>query len=152
MFPLLSTDAKLTAKEALKAYKFQPRLEKRFSQFKSTHNAAPLLFKKLERIEANMFVFFLALMIQALIEREVRNKMKDQQLPSLELYPENRDSLHPTTSKIFGIFNSVSSYMITENDDVLERYQDELTPVQQKILELLNIDEGQYWHGTTAKK
>src|SRR5210317_1907337 len=39
VFPLLCTDKKLTAKEVLKAYKYQPRLEKRFAQFKSIHNA-----------------------------------------------------------------------------------------------------------------
>lgn len=151
VFPLLSTDTSIPAKEVLRAYKFQPRLEQRFTQFKSIHNAAPLLFKKLERIEANMFVFFLALMIQALIEREIRNKMKDQELPSLELYPENRDALHPTTSKVFGIFNSVSTYTITEDGDELEHYRDELSLVQQKILGLLGIDEEtEYWHSTTV--
>ena len=58
IFPLLSTDKDLSAKDALIAYKYQPKLEKRFTQFKSVHNAAPLFFKKIERIEANMFVFF----------------------------------------------------------------------------------------------
>ncbi|CAB1063938.1 hypothetical protein D1BOALGB6SA_8723 [Olavius sp. associated proteobacterium Delta 1] len=47
---LICTDKALTAKQVLKAYKYQPRLEKRFSQFKTVHNAAPLLFKKIERI------------------------------------------------------------------------------------------------------
>jgi len=64
VFPLICTDNELTAKEVLKAYKYQPRLEKRFAQFKSVHHAAPLLFKKIERIEANMFGFFIALIIQ----------------------------------------------------------------------------------------
>ena len=45
IFPLLSTDTELTSKEVLQAYKFQPRLEKRFTQFKSIHNAA-LCFSK----------------------------------------------------------------------------------------------------------
>ncbi len=34
IFPLLSTDTKLSAKEVLEAYKYQPRLEKRFEQLK----------------------------------------------------------------------------------------------------------------------
>jgi len=36
------------------------------------------LFKKIERIEGNMFGFFIALVVQPLMEREVRNKMKEQ--------------------------------------------------------------------------
>lgn len=76
LFPVLCTDVNLSAKDVLKAYKYQPWPEKRFSQFKSIHNAAPLLFKSVTRVEANLFVFFIALMIQALIEREVRAKMR----------------------------------------------------------------------------
>lgn len=72
IFPLLTTDNSLSAKEVLTSYKYQPRLEKRFTQFKSVHEAAPLLFKKIEQVEAIMFLFFLSLMIQAIIEREVR--------------------------------------------------------------------------------
>ena len=66
---------------ALQAYKYQPRLEKRFQQFKHIHHGASLLFKKLERIEATMFAFFIALMIQALIERQVRQTMADRKIP-----------------------------------------------------------------------
>ena len=147
VFPLLSTDVDLSAKKALCAYKYQPRLEKRFTQFKSVHNAAPLLFKKLERIEANMFLFFVALMIQALIEREVRNGMRDQQLKSIEIYPENRGASHPTTSKVFNIFSHIFKYTIVENEKVTERYADELNAVHKSILDLLKISETKYWEG-----
>lgn len=78
IFPLLTTDESLSAKEVLRAYLHQPRLEKRFTQFKSVHEAAPLLFKKIERVEGIMFLFFLSLMIQANIEREVRLKNDGQ--------------------------------------------------------------------------
>ena len=35
LYPLLSTDPNLSAKEVLMAYKYQPKLEKRFTQLKS---------------------------------------------------------------------------------------------------------------------
>jgi transposase len=89
IFPLLSTDKQLSSKDVLQAYKYQPNLEKRFTQFKGIHNAAPLLFKRIERVEANMFAFFIALTIQALLEREVRRKMKEQNIKALKIYPEN---------------------------------------------------------------
>jgi len=145
IFPLLCTDINLSAKEVLRAYKYQPKLEKRFNQFKSYHKAAPLLFKKIERVEANMFVFFIALVIQALIEREIRLKMKDLKMKSLGLYPEEREALHPTTSKVFDRFEGNSTYQIIENDVVIEEYRDDLTEIQLKILELLNIMPEQYW-------
>jgi len=58
IFPILCTDKNIDAKSALAAYKYQPRLEKRFTQFRSIHNVAPLLFKNIERVEAMMFLFF----------------------------------------------------------------------------------------------
>ncbi len=59
--PILCTDEAVTAKAALEAYKYQPRLEKRFCQLKSVHQVAPTLFKRVERVEAMMLLFFLAL-------------------------------------------------------------------------------------------
>jgi transposase len=148
VFPLLSTDLNLSAKEAIVAYKYQPRLEKRFTHLKSIHNIAPLFCKKLERIEANMFLFFIALTIQALIEREIRYKMKEKEIQSLQVYPESRDAIHPTTSKVFDIFGSVYTYELVQEHDIVEQYKDELNHVQKSILELLSISQEAYWEGT----
>jgi transposase len=145
VFPLLCTDKDLTAKEVLQAYKYQPRLEKRFQQFKHIHHGAPLLFKKLERIEATMFAFFIALMIQALIERQVRNQMADRNIPAIALYPEDRDASHPTTAKIMGIFDDISTYRLTSSTRKIKDFRDDLTEVQLTILSFLNISEETYW-------
>lgn len=146
IFPLISTDPNITAKEALQAYKYQPRLEKRFTQFKSVHNAAPLLFKKIERVESTMFLFFLALMIQALIEREVRKGMKKDKIKSLNIYPEYRDAYHPTTSKILYNFEGISVYKVMKKSSVLEQYNDQLSDTQKIILKLLNLNLQNYWN------
>lgn len=149
VYPLLSTDPDLPAKEAIMAYKYQPRLEKRFTHLKSIHNIAPLLFKKLERIEANMFLFFIALTIQAIIEREIRHKMKERAIQSLQVYPENRDAAHPTTSKVFDIFEPIYTYEVVHGHDLVERYKDELNDTQESILKLLSISQEDYWQGTS---
>lgn len=152
VFPLLCTDNELTAKEVLKAYKYQPRLEKRFAQFKSIHHAAPLLFKKIERIEANMFGFFIALAVQALIEREVRNKMKEQKIEKIRVYPEQREASHPTTGKIIDRFDNICTYKIMENSKVVETFKDSLNEDQKLILSLLNIEENEYWKSASQSK
>jgi len=152
VYPLLSTDPNLTPKEAIIAYKYQPKLEKRFSQLKSIHNIAPLFCKKLERVEANMFVFFVSLMIQALIEREVRMKMKDKEIAALKIYPERRDAAHPTTAKILESFSQIYTYKILDaNGDVIESYADDLRDIQKTILKLLSLEENTYWHGISEK-
>jgi len=120
VFPLLCTDPAIDPKAVLQTYKFQARLEKRFCQFKSIHRAAPLLFKKIRRVEANMFAFFIALLIQALLERELRQKLDQRQAAPLKLYPEDRDAPHPTSSQLFKTFDWLSTYAITQDSAVCE--------------------------------
>jgi transposase len=145
IFPLLSTDASLKAVEVLKAYKYQPRLEKRFSQFKTVHNAAPLLFKKIERIEANMFAFFIALALQALLEREIRSNMSADQIEKLYIYPEVRECKRPTTSIIFDRFSPLSRYVVQGKDAARSHFQDQLSPAQIEILAVLKMSHDDYW-------
>jgi transposase len=145
VFPLLCTDPVLTPKAVLQAYKFQARLEKRFCQFKSIHRAAPLLFKKIRRVEANMFVFFMALLIQALLERELRKKLKERNAPPLKLYPEDRDAPHPTSSQLFKTFDRLSTYTIIDQGQLCEEYRDELNETHRAVLALLDIEESAFW-------
>ncbi len=137
----MCTDPAISPKEVLQAYKYQPRLEKRFAQFKSIHRAAPLLFKKISRVEANMFLFFISLMVQALLERLVRQRLEQRKHPPLKLYPEDRDAPHPTTSQILKTFDGLSSYVITQNDHPIGHYLDELNETHKAVLKLLDIDE-----------
>lgn len=139
----------MSAKEALVAYKYQPRLEKRFQQLKSVHQAAPTLFKKVERVEAMMFLFFLALIIQAVIEREVRQSMSDNAIDAIPIYPEHRLAYHPTTAKIFDRFHDTSLYRVHQGPVLVKEYRDELTPVQQSVLGLLGMTEEDYWRRLT---
>ena len=44
-----------------------------------------------------------ALVVQALIERELRLAMKRENVAELPLYPEQRPSAHPTTKQILGL-------------------------------------------------
>jgi len=149
IFPLLSTDTSLSAKQALQAYKYQPRLEKRFSQFKTIHHAAPLLFKKIERVEANMFAFFIALALQALLEREVRTRMHHDKIDKLYIYPEDRECKRPTTSIIFDRFQAVSRYEIADSKaNITDQLQDSLSEAQHDILDSLGISEQEYWTAT----
>jgi transposase len=145
VFPLLCTDPAVLPKAVLQAYKFQARLEKRFSQFKDVHRAAPLLFKKIRRVEANMFVFFIALLLQALLERELRKQLTQRGLPPLRLYPEDRDALHPTASQLFKTFDRLCTYTITRENTPCETYYDELSQTHRQVLSLLNIPEEEFW-------
>lgn len=145
VFPILCTDSGMSAKQALTAYKYQPKLEKRFSQFKSVHHAAPTLFKKVERVEAMMCLFFMALILQAVIEREVRLNMRSEDIDAIPVYPEHRLSYHPTTAKIFDRFYDTSTYHLTENGTVFRAFKDDLSDIQRQVLGLMKMTEESYW-------
>ena len=152
VFPLLCTDKSMGAREALLAYKYQPRLEKRFQQLKSVHLAAPTLFKKTERVEAMMVLFFMALIMQAVIEREVRRSMESKKIEAIAVYPEHRLAYHPTTAKIFDRFSEMSVSRIMGGDELLKEYRDELSEIQKKVLCLLGMTEEDYWGSLAARQ
>ena len=145
IFPLLSTDDSISAKEALLAYKFQPRLEKRFQQLKSVHLVAPTLCKKVERVEALMFLYFVALIIQAMIERTVRHSMEKNTIDAIPIYPEHRLAYHPTTAKIVDRFQDVSVCRLMDEKGIVNEFRDPLNPTQLSVLELLGMSEQEYW-------
>ena len=92
-----------------------------------------------------MFLFFLSLMTQAIIEREVRLKMKEQNIEALPIYPEFRDAVHSTTSKILDAFNGVSSYEVKLDRETTKEFRDSLTDTQRDILDLLGVNLNYYW-------
>lgn len=79
--------------------KYQPTLEKRHALLKSGLPVAPIFLKKNQRIEALMFVYFLAQLVCALIERQLRNGMREHGLSQIQILPEDRPSTTPSTEQ-----------------------------------------------------
>ena len=145
IFPLISNDEKLTLKDALTAYKHQPSLEKRHEQLKTVLGVRPVLLKNHLRIEAFLFLYFLALMIEALIERDMRQRMRKQRVRSLPLYAEDRSCAAPTTDKLFELFSELRRHRVVDpSGRVLERYYDELDEQQRAVLQLFNVSPEKY--------
>lgn len=112
IFPLI-TSIPLTPEEVLQNYKYQPMLEKRYEQTESDYSIMPLLFKRIGRIKAFLFMFLIEMLIETLIERSVRLSMKIEGIP---LYHERRSADPPegiVSSRYSAIFNS-TDYMIGE--------------------------------------
>jgi transposase len=105
MYPLICNDRNLTAVQVLEAHKGQPTIEKRFEQIKTVHEIAPVFLKNPGRIEALFTLYFLALLVQALIERELRLAMQREKIKELPIYPEQRLCKRPTTEQILRLFS-----------------------------------------------
>ena len=143
-FPLISNDRTLSDAEALGAYRYQPNLERRHHLLKSVQDAAPVLLHNPARIEALFCCQFLALLICALIEREVRTGMRRAALDNIALYPEFRDCKAPATERILEIFATVARHQLHRDGTPIQTFQPELTAQQQQVLELLGLSPSAY--------
>jgi transposase len=145
IFPLITNDEKMSVKEVLLAYKHQPTLEKRHEQFKSVLQVRPMMLKNHLRIEAFLFLYFLALLAEALIERETRQRMRKLNIKKLPLYPEERPCAAPTTERIFELFEDLRRHrLIDKTGRVHQRFYDELSEPQRAVLRLFKLSPQQY--------
>jgi transposase len=106
IFPLI-TNASLVAAKVLRKYKNQPFLEKRMYTKKSVLEVAPVFLKKPKRIEAMLFLYFVALMIVSLIERKIRMNMAKENIEKLPILPQGMNSKRPTWNNIRYFFRNV---------------------------------------------
>ena len=144
VFPLISNVGELSAEELRAAYKRQPIIEKRFSQLKTDFAVTPIYLKKVTRIQALLAIYFFVLLVQALLERELRRAMERAQIKAVPIYPEGRPCARPTTRRVLDLFESIQRHELTLTDGEPEMVVTELTDPQRQILELLRIPTADY--------
>jgi transposase len=144
VFPLLTNDRELSADEVLRAYKRQPLLEKRFSRFKTDFAVAPVYLKNVARIQGLLAAYFFALLVQTLLERELRQGMEQARERSLPLYPESRPCARPTTHRVIEVLSSIQRHEVRVGDREPQVMVTKLTKVQRSIIRLLGLDPRTY--------
>ena len=144
VFPLITNVVEISELELLKTYKRQPTIEKRFSQLKSDFEVAPMYLKSVHRIQALLAVYFFALLVEALIERELRDAMSRKGIESLPLYPEGRACKRPTTRRVLDLFESVQRHTLSRDKHSTEIFITDLTHTQRRLLNLLGLPPKQY--------
>jgi transposase len=142
-FPLITNQWKMTPEALLRAYKRQPLIEKRFSQFKTDFEVSPVYLKEVSRIQSLLGVYFFALLVQTLLERELRRAMAAESLESLPLYPEGRSCRAPTTRRVLDLFEPLQRHELRVAGESQD-FMTELSPVQRKILNLLGLSARNY--------
>jgi transposase len=144
MYPLLTNDSTLTDAQVLDAHKRQPTIEKRFEQTKTVFEIAPVFLKNEGRVEAFFFVYFLSLLVQALIERELRRAMHREGIEDLPLYPEERCTKRPTAEQILRLFALAQRHILQRDGRDVHVFPPELTDLQTQVLTLLGVPESVY--------
>lgn len=144
VFPLVTNVLELSEKELLLVYKRQPVIEKRFSQLKTDFRVAPVYLKDVSRIQALLCVYFLVLLVEALLERELRQAMEREGLDSLPLYPEDRPCRRPTARRVIDLFDDIHRHTLHSDDEAPTVFVTELSALQRRILKLLGVPATEY--------
>jgi transposase len=142
-FPLVTNCEEMTADDILQAYKRQPLVEKRFSQFKNDFEVAPVFLKSVSRIQALLAVYFFVLVAQTLLERQLRLAMEQQDVDDLPIYPEGRRCSAPTTKRVIDLFEPIQRHELKQNGG-RQVFVTKLSSAHRSVLKLLGISSRQY--------
>ncbi len=124
--------------EVLRTYKQQSSVEKRIAHVKGPLAVAPAFLENPQRIAGLLAVVVWALLIMALLERQVRKGLKGK--PMFGLYPEDRPCKAPSGPTILKCFSSLC-VVIFLDEDSCRRQLTQLTALQQHLLDLLDVLE-----------
>jgi transposase len=145
LFPLMSNDKDLSLGEALAAYKYQPYAEKRHEQLKSVFGVRPVWLKNARRVESLLWLYHLVELMQALLERQVRRHMEQEEIASLPLYPEKRHSPAPTAQLVLGLLQGHRRYQLLDEQGLaVHTFHDPLPEAALQILDFLRVDRSAY--------
>lgn len=143
VFPLITDLEHTSKKDLLLIYKYQPYIEKRFSQIKTEHEIAPVYLKKPQRVAGLLHAYFIALAVTALIERQVRKGMLQRGIEELPLLPEGRMTATPTAARILEAFTNVNWHEFERGSETLA-FPIKLSALQRQLLDLLEVPRTVY--------
>lgn len=144
-WPLITCDHYFSAVEILTINKHQPHLERRHHMLKVPQAVAPMFLHDAARIEGLLTYHFIATLVPALVEREIRPAMATCGLKEFPLYPEGRGYPAPSTPRLSSIFSgSAHQHLVTSDSAVVQIFEPELTKLQRLVLELLDIPVSVY--------
>jgi hypothetical protein len=123
--------------EVLRTYKGQSQVERRFHHLKGPLAVAPMFLKSPARIAGPLCVLVWALMVLALMERQVRRELDGQ--PLYGLYPEGRPSPSPTGPALIQGLSGLCVVIVHQGGEVRRRLA-QPDPVQRRVIQLLGIN------------
>lgn len=102
-----------------------------------------MYLKNVSRIQAMLCLYFFALLVQTLLERELRCAMQDNDVESLPQYPERRACKRPTTRRLIEIFEPLQRHELSAGGRT-ETFVTDLSRLHRRILTLLNMPREDY--------
>ena len=145
VFPLITNRTDIPQLDVFLAYRGrQPLVEQRHDLLKNTLEAAPAFLKNVGRLEAFLLLEFIALVVHALLERQIREAMNDDSIDHLPIYPEQRPCKAPTMSRLMDLFQNLQRHVLFDNGTIVQVFGPDLTDLQKDILKMLGLSETIY--------
>jgi hypothetical protein len=91
-----------------------------------------------------MFLYFIALMIVSLIERNIRKQMLEEGIETLPIIASRMKTKAPTWNNLCFFFRSIHLALITQDDKILQITVKGVTKLHHQVLKLLNIPSSVY--------
>ena len=115
---------------------------------KSILKIAPVFLKKPERIEAMTFLYFIALMIVSLMERNIRKNMAEEKVEKLPILPNGMNTKTPTWNNLNYFFENVHLSLVEKKGRTIQTILKGVTKLHETVLRLLGVSTSAY---TTIK-
>ena len=137
----------LSLHDAVLSYRNEYRVERIFNRLKSRLNIAPLFVKKDEQIAGLTYLLTLGVRVLTLMEFVIQRSLKEDNTGLSGMHPENRKKITdtPSAEKILKTFSGINLTIIRDlAGNILIRSLTPLSPVQQEIIQRLNLDLSLY--------
>lgn len=115
-------------------------------QLKTDFEVAPVYLKAVDRIQALLCLYFFALLVAALLERELRQAMRRKKIEALPLYPQGRACRWPTARRVVDLSEPIQRHTLTQRKHPAEVLITELARVQRRLLNLPGLSPKHYGH------
>jgi transposase len=145
VFPLITNDRDRSALDLFNAYRSkQPVVEQRHHLLKNILEATPVYLKNIGRLEALLFLEFIALLVHALIERQIQQQMGREEIEGVPIYPEQRSCSAPTTARLIDLFQPVQCHRLKQGTLVVQEFPPELSDLQKAMIRLAGVSSDLY--------
>ena len=86
-----------------------------------------------------MFLYFVALMIISLMERNIRNNMAAENIEKLPILPRGMNTKRPTWNNVRYFFRNVHLALIVQGDRILQSSLKGVTALHYQLMRLLEV-------------
>ena len=96
------------------------------------------------RIKSILFIYFVAMLVQSLVERQARLTMKRARIRSIPICHESRECEYPTAGRLLSCFGGVQIRSLSSGGSEIEIFQPELTPLQKQPMNPMDVEPAGY--------